>query len=56
MASAHIVVHYHELWLKKGNRNFFLHQLRDALRRALEGIAVVGWWSNWPTEQGWKRR
>jgi tRNA uracil 4-sulfurtransferase len=42
MAPAHIVVHYHELWLKKGNRNFFLHQLRQALRRALEGISVTG--------------
>jgi tRNA uracil 4-sulfurtransferase len=37
---AAIVVHYHELWLKRGNRNFFLHQLREALRRALGGIAV----------------
>src|SRR6266852_6099486 len=33
MASAHIVVHYHELWLKRGNRRFFLHKLREALRR-----------------------
>jgi thiamine biosynthesis protein ThiI len=41
MASAHIVVHYHELWLKKGNRDFFLHKLREALRRSLEGIAIV---------------
>ena len=40
-ASTHIVVHYHELWLKLGNRPFFLHQLRRALRRALEGIAVA---------------
>jgi len=40
MTSAHIVVHYHELWLKRGNRPFFLHQLREALRRALEGIAI----------------
>jgi thiamine biosynthesis protein ThiI len=52
MASAHIdpdragvtktiVVHYHELWLKKGNRSFFLHKLREALRRTLEGIAIA---------------
>jgi thiamine biosynthesis protein ThiI len=40
-SSAHIVVHYHELWLKLGNRLFFLHQLRCAMIRALEGIAVV---------------
>ena len=42
MPSAHIVVHYHELWLKRGNRPFFLHQLRAALRRALEGLAIAG--------------
>jgi thiamine biosynthesis protein ThiI len=41
MPSAHIVVHYHELWLKRGNRAFFLHQLRDALRRALDGIDIT---------------
>ena len=40
MSSAHIVVHYHELWLKRGNRRFFLHKLREALRRALDGIAI----------------
>jgi thiamine biosynthesis protein ThiI len=40
MASAHIVVHYHELWLKGGNRRFFLHMLREGLRRALDGIAI----------------
>ncbi len=39
--SAYIVVHYHELWLKLGNRLFFLHQLRRAMLRALEGIRVV---------------
>ncbi|HEY2460305.1 MAG TPA: tRNA uracil 4-sulfurtransferase ThiI [Candidatus Acidoferrum sp.] len=41
MASAHIVVHYHELWLKRGNRDFFLHKLREALYRALEGVTVT---------------
>ncbi len=40
MPSSHIVVHYHELWLKRGNRAFFLHKLREALRRALDGIAI----------------
>jgi thiamine biosynthesis protein ThiI len=40
-ATKTIVVHYHELWLKKGNRNFFLHKLREALRRALEGIPLT---------------
>jgi thiamine biosynthesis protein ThiI len=41
LTSAHIVVHYHELWLKRGNRSFFLHKLREALRRALDGIDVI---------------
>src|SRR5260370_35970843 len=41
MASAHIVVHYHELWRKRGNRRFFLHKLREALRHALEAIAIA---------------
>jgi len=35
-----LVVHYHELWLKGRNRDFFLGRLRVALRRALEGIPV----------------
>jgi tRNA uracil 4-sulfurtransferase len=42
MKTAHIVVHYHELWLKGGNRPFFLHKLREALRRSLEGIGIAG--------------
>jgi thiamine biosynthesis protein ThiI len=40
-ASTHIVVHYHELWLKGGNRRFFLHKLREALRRSLDGIPIA---------------
>jgi thiamine biosynthesis protein ThiI len=35
-----IVVHYHELWLKGGNRRFFLSKLHVALKRALEGLPV----------------
>ena len=35
-----IVVHYHELWLKGGNRRFFLSKLHMALNRALEGLPV----------------
>src|SRR5580704_10227931 len=35
-----IVVHYHELWLKGRNRQFFLGKLFTALRKALEGIPV----------------
>jgi thiamine biosynthesis protein ThiI len=35
-----IVAHYHELWLKGKNRNFFLAKLVAALRKALEGLPV----------------
>ncbi len=27
-----LALHYHELWLKGGNRSFFLHQLAEAIR------------------------
>jgi tRNA uracil 4-sulfurtransferase len=40
MSAPVIVVHYHELWLKGGNRRFFLGKLFTALRRSLEGIPV----------------
>lgn len=35
-----LVLHFHELWLKGGNRNFFLGKLLEAVRRSLEGVAV----------------
>ena len=35
-----IVVHYHELWLKGGNRRFFLGKLFTALRNSLQGIPL----------------
>src|SRR5437667_4113382 len=41
MAGTHIVVHYHELWLKGRNRDFFLHKLRLGIKRALEGLEVT---------------
>ncbi len=41
MKGSFLIVHYHELWLKGRNRNFFLHKLRLALRRALEGLPVA---------------
>jgi len=40
MSNAVIVVHYHELWLKGGNRRFFLGKLFNALRQSLGGIPV----------------
>jgi thiamine biosynthesis protein ThiI len=36
-----IVVHYHELWLKGGNRPFFLGKLATALKQALAGVRVA---------------
>ncbi|MFZ0639530.1 MAG: tRNA uracil 4-sulfurtransferase ThiI [Candidatus Acidiferrales bacterium] len=35
-----IVVHYHELWLKGGNRRFFISKLVSNLRSALEGVPI----------------
>ena len=40
MAKPVIVVHYHEIWLKGGNRRFFLSKLHAALKKALEGLPV----------------
>jgi thiamine biosynthesis protein ThiI len=40
MSNPVIVVHYHELWLKGGNRRFFLGKLHTALRLSLQGIPV----------------
>ena len=37
---ATIVVHYHELWLKGGNRRFFVSKLASNLRLALTGIPL----------------
>jgi thiamine biosynthesis protein ThiI len=37
----HIVVHYHELWLKGGNRHFFIGRLVTAVRQSLEGLGLA---------------
>jgi len=41
LAPKHIVVHYHELWLKGGNRRFFLGKLITAIKKSLEGAGVT---------------
>jgi thiamine biosynthesis protein ThiI len=41
VATQHIVVHYHELWLKGGNRRFFVGRLITALRQSLEGLGLL---------------
>lgn len=40
MSARTIVVHYHELWLKGGNRRFFTSKLASNLRLALAGIPI----------------
>jgi tRNA uracil 4-sulfurtransferase len=40
MAKLLIVVHYHEIWLKGGNRRFFLSKLHLALKQGLGGLSV----------------
>ena len=40
MSKPVIVVHYHEIWLKGGNRRFFLSKLHTALKKALDGLPV----------------
>jgi thiamine biosynthesis protein ThiI len=33
-----LILHYHEIWLKGGNKNYFLSRLISAVKRALEGL------------------
>jgi thiamine biosynthesis protein ThiI len=40
MSKLVIVVHYHEIWLKGGNRRFFLSKLHAGLKQSLEGLPV----------------
>jgi len=41
VAKQHIVVHFHELWLKGGNRHFFVGRLITAVRQSLEGLGLA---------------
>lgn len=41
MPNRHIVVHFHELWLKGGNRHFFVGRLITAVRQSLEGLGLA---------------
>ena len=36
-----LVLHYHEMWLKGRNRNFFLHKLTESIRSHLGGLGRV---------------
>lgn len=35
-----LILHYHEIWLKGGNKNYFLSRLIAAVKRALEDLPV----------------
>lgn len=36
-----LVLHYHEIWLKGGNKNYFLSRLRDAIRQSVADLPVA---------------
>lgn len=35
-----LILHYHEIWLKGGNKNYFLSRLRDAIRQSVADLPV----------------
>ena len=35
-----LILHYHEIWLKGGNKNYFLSRLRAAIRQSLADLPV----------------
>ena len=34
------ILHYHEIWLKGGNKNYFLSRLRSSLKQSLADLPV----------------
>lgn len=40
MSQSAVVLHYHELWLKGGNRRFFVSKLVSNLKLALAGLSI----------------
>ena len=36
-----LVLHYHEIWLKGGNKKYFLSRLRDAIRQSVADLPVA---------------
>ena len=36
-----LILHYHEIWLKGENKNYFLSRLRAAIRQSLEDLPVA---------------
>jgi thiamine biosynthesis protein ThiI len=37
-----LILHYHEIWLKGGNKKFFLSRLITAVKQSLEDLSVAG--------------
>ena len=35
-----LILHYHEIWLKGGNKNYFLSRLRSAIKQTLEDLPI----------------
>jgi thiamine biosynthesis protein ThiI len=36
-----LILHYHEIWLKGGNKNYFLSRLRAAIKQSLEDLPAI---------------
>jgi thiamine biosynthesis protein ThiI len=36
-----LILHYHEIWLKGGNKNYFLSRLRDAIRQSVADLPIA---------------
>ena len=36
-----LILHYHEIWLKGENKNYFLSRLRGAVRQSVEDLPVA---------------
>jgi tRNA uracil 4-sulfurtransferase len=36
-----LILHYHEIWLKGGNKNYFLSRLRDAIRLSVADLPMA---------------
>jgi thiamine biosynthesis protein ThiI len=36
-----LILHYHEIWLKGGNKHYFLSRLRDAIRQSVADLPVA---------------
>jgi thiamine biosynthesis protein ThiI len=36
-----LILHYHEIWLKGANKNYFLSRLRDAIRQSVADLPVA---------------